>query len=108
MPKAPADKPAQSVKKRGSKASKSSPSVKKRASKATESQTGSEAVSTGNSVTLTELLSSSTARLPKRYDEDIERYLTQLFKDYAEGLARLSTNGTAARAVRDEIETIRI
>jgi len=108
MPKAPADKPAQRVKKRGSKASKSSPSFKKSASKVTESQTGSEAISTGDSVTLTELLSSSTARLPKRYDEDIERYLAQLFKDYAEGVARLSTNGTAARAVRDEIETIRI
>ena len=39
--------------------------------------------------------------------KDIERYLAQLFRDYAEGVARLSTNGTAARAVRDEIETIR-
>ncbi|MGA9672978.1 MAG: hypothetical protein WBQ94_27420 [Terracidiphilus sp.] len=66
-----------------------------------------ETGSAGDSLTLTELLSSNTARLPKRYDEDIERYLAQLFNDYAEGVARLSTKGPGARAVRDEIETIR-
>src|ERR1039458_6717295 len=103
MPKAPADKPAQSVKKRGSKASKSSPSVKKSAFKATESQTGSETVSTGDSVTLTELLSSSTARLPKRYDEDIERYLAQLFKDYAEGTEPRAIPCPVRRAGRPQL-----
>lgn len=52
------------------------------------------------------MLSSNTARLPKRYDEDIEGYLVQLFQDYADGVARLSTKGAAAAAVRNELGTI--
>jgi hypothetical protein len=107
MPKAPADKPAQSVKKHGPQASKPSPSVKKSASKAPKTLIRATTVNTGASLTLTQLLSSNTASLPKRYDEDIEGYLVQLFNDYAEGVARLSTKGSAARAVRNEIATIR-
>jgi hypothetical protein len=107
MRKAPADQLAESAKKRASKASKASPSVKTSTSKAPKSRTVSETGSAGDSVTLTELLSSNTARLPKRYDEDIERCLAQLFNDYAEGVARLSTKGPGARAVRNEIGTIR-
>jgi len=106
MPKPPADQSAQSTKKRASKASKASQTAKKSSSKAPRSRPAPETGSTGDSLTLTELLSSSTARLPKRYDEDIERYLAQLFNDYVEGVARLSMKGTGARAVRNEIGTI--
>jgi hypothetical protein len=103
MPKAPADKSAQSIKKRGPQSS----NVKKSTSKAPRPQIRATTVNTGDSLTLTQLLSSNTARLPKRYDEDIEGYLDQLFDDYADGVARLSTKGSAARAVRNEIGTIR-
>src|SRR3974390_391455 len=106
MPKPPADQSAQSTKKRPSKASKASQTAKKSSSKAPRSRPAPETGSTGDSLTLTELLSSSTARLPKRDDEDIERYLAQLFNDYVEGVARLSMKGTGARAVRNEIGTI--
>ncbi len=58
-------------------------------------------------MTLTELLSSNAARLPKRYDEDIEEYFAQLFKEYEQNVARLSTKGPGARDVQNEIETIR-
>jgi hypothetical protein len=107
MPKAPTDKPAQSVKKHGPQASKPSPSVKKSTPKAPKTQIRATTVNTRDPLSLTQLLSSNTARLPKRYDEDIEGYLVQLFSDYAEGVARLSTRGSAARAVRNELGTIR-
>src|ERR1700676_4625948 len=95
MPKAPADKPAQSVKKHGPQASKPSPILKRSASEAPKMQIRATTVNT-DSLTLTELLSSNTALLPKSYDQDIEGYLVQLFNDYAEGVARLSTRGSAA------------
>jgi hypothetical protein len=107
MPKPSANQPAKSTKKRASKASKASQTTKKSASKAPSSRPVPETGSTGDSLTLTELLSSNTARLPKRYNEDIESYLAQLFNDYAEGVALLSTKGSSAMAVRNEIGTIR-
>lgn len=107
MPKGPAERPTQSLKKRAPGVSKGSPTAKKSTSRVLRSRTASGAGSTGAPLTLTELLSSNTARLPKRYDRDIETYLGQLFDDYAEGVSRLSMKGAGARAVRNEIRTIR-
>ena len=107
MPKQPANQSPPSTRERASKAWKTSQTVKKSTSKAPTSRPAPETARTGDSLTLTELLSSKTARLPKRYDEDIEGYLTQLFDDYAQGVSRLSTKGSSAMVVRNEIGTIR-
>jgi hypothetical protein len=82
MPEQSADQPAKSTKKRAPKASKASQTAKKSAPKAPKSRPALETGSTGGTLTLTELLSGNTARLPKRYNEDIER-----FGDFAKGQA---------------------
>ncbi len=58
-------------------------------------------------LTISELLASEVALLPKRYDKDIESYLRQLFDKYMVLIGDLGTNEPAANAVRIKTEEIR-
>jgi hypothetical protein len=99
-----AEKPANTVKKSTSKSRKPAGRV----TKSTTTIKASKAMAkTSGAVTLTELLSSDTARLPKSYDEDIEEYLAGLFSRYSDSVAQLATGRAAAAAVHNQLGTIK-